>query len=60
MYSKYWFNYHNILKKYMLDFKLYSQIGITHNVRDIRSFSGTKWRKNLGEAPEQLTLEAVQ
>jgi len=23
---------------------------ITPNVRDIRSFSGTKWKKNLGEA----------
>ncbi len=23
---------------------------ILHNVRDIRSFSGTKWNKNLGEA----------
>ena len=22
---------------------------IAHNVRDIRSFSGTKWKKNLGE-----------
>jgi len=25
------------------------QSGIPNNVRDIRSFSGTKWKKNLGE-----------
>jgi len=25
------------------------ELEISHNVRDIRSFSGTKWKKNLGE-----------
>ena len=28
--------------------------GISYNVRDIRSFSGTKWKKNLGEGRAEL------